>query len=148
VPKVGVTDGIPVDPHDAWAVVSDLSRLGEWLELHDGWRSEVPEDLAEGTELISVVSLKGMRNRVTWTIEEFRPPELIELDGDGKGGTKVSLRVSATPAGSDTQIELDVDFSNPALRGPFGGAAGRALKGALERSLQRLVHLTEHRSTG
>lgn len=134
---------IPGDPDAVWDVVSDLSRLGEWLELHEDWRSEVPADLGEGTELISVVAFKGMRNRVTWTIGEFRPPEVIALAGDGKGGTTVSLLVSATRVEAGTKVELDAEFSNPALIGPLGGAAGRALKGGLKRSLQRLVELAE-----
>ena len=139
--KVEVSEEIPVDVDSVWKVVSDLPRLGEWLELHEDWRSEVPETLEEGTELSSIVAFKGMRNRVTWTIGEFRPPELISLTGDGKAGTKASLRVSATPVGGGTKVELDTEFSNPALIGPLGGAAGRALKGALQRSLERLVAL-------
>jgi hypothetical protein len=139
--KVEVSEEIPVDVDSVWAVVSDLSRLGEWLELHEDWRSEIPDTLAEGTELTSIVAVKGMRNRVTWTIGEFRPPGLITLTGDGKAGTRASLRVSATAAGKGTSVELDTEFSNPALIGPLGGAAGRALKGALRRSLDRLAGL-------
>ena len=141
--KVEVSEEIPADIDSVWKVVSDLPRLGEWLELHEDWRSEVPATLEEGTELSSIVSVKGMRNRITWTIGELRPPELISLTGDGKAGTKASLRVSATPVGDGTKVELDTEFSNPALIGPLGGAAGRALKGALQRSLERLVALAD-----
>jgi uncharacterized protein YndB with AHSA1/START domain len=141
VAKVEVSEELPVDPGAVWGVVSDLSRLGEWLDLHEDWRSEVPADLEVGTELTSVVVVKGMRNRVTWTIEELRPPELIVLAGDGKGGTRVSLRVSATRVEAGTSVELYTEFKNPALIGPIGGAAGRALKGELRRSLDRLAGL-------
>ena len=143
MPRVEVSEEIPVEPDAVWDVVSDLSRLGEWLELHEDWRSEVPDDLGEGTELSSIVAVKGMRNRVTWRIEEFRPPELIVLTGEGKGGTKASLQVSATSVDGGTRVELETEFSNPALIGPLGSAAGRTLKGALKRSLERLVALAE-----
>jgi hypothetical protein len=141
VAKVEVSEEIAADVDSVWTVVSDLPRLGEWLELHEDWRSEIPERLEEGTELSSIVAVKGMRNRVTWRIGDFQPPELITLTGDGKAGTKASLRVSATPAGDGTKVDLYTEFSNPALIGPLGGAAGRALKGALRRSLDRLAAL-------
>ena len=51
-------------PETVWAVVSDLSRLGEWLSLHEAWRGDVPA-LAAGVELTGVVKARGIRNKVT-----------------------------------------------------------------------------------
>lgn len=139
--EVTVSEKVPIGREEAWALISDLSRLGEWLTLHEGWRSEVPERLAAGTELTSVVSFKGMRNRITWTITEFDPPGTIALQGDGKGGTKAALRLRAHADGSGSRVELETEFSNPALIGPIGGMAGRSLKGELRKSIKRLVEL-------
>ena len=139
--EVTVSERVPVERGKAWALMSDLSRLDEWLALHEGWRSEVPRELTTGTELVSVVSFKGVRNRVTWVVEELRPPELIVLTGDGKGGTKASLRFAAAAVGAETEIELHAEFSNPALVGPLGGVMARRLKGELRKSIARLVEL-------
>ncbi len=140
--EVTVSKVVPLERDRAWAVMSDLSRLDEWLELHEAWRSEIPDELAAGTQLASIVSFKGMRNRIAWTIEEFEPPDAIALAGDGKGGTKASLRLAASDSGAgQTKIELYTEFSNPALVGPLGRVAARGLKGELEKSIDRLAKL-------
>src|SRR5690349_16410049 len=105
--EVTVSKTVPLDREEAWPLMSDLSRLDEWLELHEAWRSEVPEKIEAGTELSSIVSFKGMRNRIAWTVREFDPPDKISLVGDGKGGTKAELSLTASAAGEGkTKIEL------------------------------------------
>ena len=139
-----VSKTVPLDRQQAWALMSDLSRLDEWLELHEDWRSEIPDEIEVGTELSSIVSFKGMRNRIAWTVEEFQPPDRISLVGDGKGGTKAELSLAAEDAGDGkTEIELYAEFSNPALVGPLGRVAARGLKGELEKSISRLVELVD-----
>lgn len=140
--SVTVSKAVPLDREHAWTLMSDLSRLDEWLGLHEDWRSDIPSEIRTGTELSSIVSFKGMRNRIAWTVEEFQPPDRISLAGDGKGGTKAELSLAAEDAGDgNTEIELHTEFSNPALVGPLGRVAARALKGELEKSIERLVEL-------
>ena len=38
---------VPISPQQMWDHVSDLSDLGDWLVLHEGWRNELPEELSE-----------------------------------------------------------------------------------------------------
>jgi hypothetical protein len=64
--KVSVSAMISASPEKTWATAADMSRFGEWLTLHDGWRGELPAEIVEGTELTSVVAVKGLRNRITW----------------------------------------------------------------------------------
>ena len=140
--EVTVSKTVPLGRKEAWALMSDLSRLDEWLTLHEDWRSEVPSEIEVGTQLSSIVSFKGMRNRIAWTVEEFEPPDKIALAGDGKAGTKAELSLTAEDAGDgETLIELHTEFSNPALRGPLGRVAARSLKGELEKSIERLAEL-------
>jgi uncharacterized protein YndB with AHSA1/START domain len=140
--EVTVSEVVALDRERAWALMSDLSRLDEWLELHEAWRSDVPSEIHAGTKLSSIVSFKGMRNRIAWTVDEFEPPDRIALSGDGKGGTKASLSLAAEDAGDGkTKIRLRSEFSNPALVGPLGRVAARGLKGELERSIKRLAQL-------
>ena len=89
--KLSVSVDVPLPPERAWAAASDLSRYKEWLSIHRVWRSKLPETLEKGTELVSIVEVKGMPNRIEWTIVNYKPPESMTLDGAGKGGVKVKL---------------------------------------------------------
>ena len=89
--KVSVSVDVPLSPEEAWQHASDLSRYSEWLTIHRVWRSKLPENLDKGSVVESIVEVKGMPNRVKWTIVSFRPPESMTLDGVGTGGVKVKL---------------------------------------------------------
>jgi len=138
MPQVHLTESVPVPIERAWVLVSDLSRYGEWLTLLDGWRSDLPAELASGTEISAVVKAKGIRNRVTFTVGEFDPPHHVSLVGQGVGGTGVTMTFSLTDAGASTDLSFDVDFRHPALRGPMSTIAARTIKGDLTASLARL----------
>jgi hypothetical protein len=62
---------------------SDLSRYKEWLTIHRVWRSKPPDTLEKGAVVESIVEVKGMPNRVKWTIVHYKPPEAMSLNGDG-----------------------------------------------------------------
>jgi Polyketide cyclase / dehydrase and lipid transport len=138
---VDMTTGVPMSPQEMWDHVSDLSNLGDWLVMHEGWRSELPDQLAEGTQVEGVARAKGMRNRVTWTVTKWDPPHQVALSGSGKGGTKyaVTLTVRATRDGS--ALGLRLELGGRALFGPVGSAAARAVKGDVQKSLQQFVEL-------
>ena len=65
--------------------------------MHQGWRCELPDELEVGTTLVGVAGVKGMRNRVTWTVRELDAPTLLAVTGDGVGGTKYGLRMTVNP---------------------------------------------------
>jgi hypothetical protein len=134
---------MPVDPQTAWETASDLNRFGEWLALHEGWRGEVPSEIKPGTVLTSVVSVKGLRNRITWSVISYDPPNGIALAGEGKAGVKASLELKLTAAGNGAMGELDVEFTGPGMFGPISAAVGKTLQGDLRRSLDKLVSLID-----
>jgi len=88
---VELSADVPMTPQDMWDHVSDLSDLGDWLVMHEGWRSELPDEIAEGTQIIGVARAKGMRNRVTWTVTTWDPPHEVAMSGSGKGGAKYGV---------------------------------------------------------
>jgi Polyketide cyclase / dehydrase and lipid transport len=138
---VDMTAEVPICPQEMWDHVSDLANLGDWLVMHEGWRSELPDELSEGTQVVGVARAKGMRNRVTWTVTKWEPPHQVALSGSGKGGTKyvVTLTVRATKEGSSLGLRLEL--GGRALFGPVGSAAVRAVKGDVEKSLNQFVEL-------
>jgi carbon monoxide dehydrogenase subunit G len=139
--KLSVSVDVPLPPEKAWACASDLSRFKEWLTIHRVWRSKLPETLEKGTVIDSIVEVKGMPNRIKWTIVHFKPPEAMTLSGDGRGGVKVNLigKVKPSekdPSGSST-VTFDVHLGGPALFGPIGIVVAGALKGDIRESLNK-----------
>ena len=138
---ISASASVPASPERTWATVADLSRFGEWLVLHEGWRGEVPETLTEGARLTSVVRVRGLRNRITWLIEDCDPPRSLRISGRGIGGTKVSLAFSVRGDGDTSSVELDAEITGPTTIGPIGMVIGRAVRSALRRSVTRLTGL-------
>jgi len=138
--KVSVSVDVPLPPEKAWESASDLSRYREWLSIHRVWRSKLPETIEKGTVLDSIVEVKGMPNRMRWTVVHYRPPEAMTLNGDGKGGVKVKLIGKVKPRGDDSSastVTFDVHLGGPALFGPIGMVVAGALKGDIQESLNR-----------
>ena len=132
---------LPLSADQAWAHASDLSSLGDWMTMHQGWRSEVPEVIEVGTTVVGVAGAKGMRNRVTWTVRQFDPPTALSVSGEGVGGTRytLSMRVDSTDEGCTFTVHMDL--GGAPLFGPIGSAAARAVKGDIDRSIKEFERL-------
>jgi uncharacterized protein YndB with AHSA1/START domain len=139
--KLELSRGLPLSAQDAWTHASNLADLGDWLVMHQGWRGEVPAELTAGATLVGVAGAKGLRNRVTWTVAAVEPPHLLELTGHGVGGTKYSLRMTVSPTSSGCEFTFKLDLGGRPLFGPIGAAAARAVKGDIERSIERFKDL-------
>ncbi len=139
--KVESTVEVPLTPEVAWERASDLTRLPDWVTVHDGWRSALPEELKTGVAVTSVVKAKGLRNRVDWKISDYQPPRRLVLEGRGKAGTKYTLTVGVTPQGTGAKIALRADLGGTPFFGPVGAGVARALKGDIEQSLSNYITL-------
>ncbi len=135
--KLSVSVDVPLPPEEAWECASDLSRFKEWLTIHRVWRSKLPETLEKGTVIESIVEVKGMPNRIKWTIVHFKPPEAMTLNGEGVGGVKVKLIGKVKPSGDGSTVTFDVHLGGAALFGPIGMVVAAALKGDIRESLNR-----------
>ncbi|HVQ51656.1 MAG TPA: SRPBCC family protein [Mycobacterium sp.] len=139
--KLELSRDLSLSPEDAWVHASNLSELGDWLVMHQGWRGEVPEQLTRGATLVGVAGAKGLRNRVTWTVRDVDPPRLLDMTGDGVGGTKYALSMAVSPTKSGCKFTVKIDLGGRPLFGPIGAAAARAVKGDIERSIERFETL-------
>jgi carbon monoxide dehydrogenase subunit G len=135
--KLSVSVDVPLPPEKAWDCASDLSRYKEWLTIHRVWRSRVPATLDKGTVVESIVEVKGMPNRIKWTIVHFKPPEAMTLNGDGRGGVKVKLIGKVRPSGDGSTVTFDVHLGGPALFGPIGMIVAGALRADIRESLNK-----------
>jgi Polyketide cyclase / dehydrase and lipid transport len=138
---VDMAADVPMSPQEMWDHVADLSNLGDWLVMHEGWRSDLPDELREGTQVIGVARAKGLRNRVTWTVTKWEPPHQVALSGAGKGGAKYAVTLTVRPTKQGSALGLRLELGGRALFGPVGSAAARAVKGDVERSLKQFVEL-------
>ena len=75
-----------------------------------------PETLEKGTVIESIVEVKGMLNRIKWTIVHYNQPEAMTLDGVGVGGVKVRNFIGKVkPSGDGSTVTFDVHLGGPAL---------------------------------
>lgn len=134
--KLTVKADVPLSPEQTWTNASNLSEFDKWFVVHDGWRGEIPRELSVGTVLQSVVTVKGLRNRVTWTIKEYEPPRKLVLKGDGKGGVKLALTLEVVAKGSGSEVVFTIELGGAPLFGPIGSGVARSLKGDIEKSVK------------
>ena len=137
--KLSGSIDVPLPPEQAWKHASDLSRFKDWLTIHRLWRGELPDVLEKGTVIESYVEVKGMPNRIKWTIVHYKPPEAMTLDGDGVGGVKVKLLAKVTPKDDGSVVSFNVHLGGPALFGPIGMIVAAALRGDINQSLGNFV---------
>jgi carbon monoxide dehydrogenase subunit G len=137
--KLSGSIDVPLPPDQAWGHASDLSRYKEWLTIHRVWRSKLPEKLEKGAVIESIVEVKGMPNRIKWTIVHYKPPEAMTLNGDGVGGVKVKLLAKVKPKGDNSVVSFDVHLGGPALFGPIGMIVAAALRSDIRESLNKFV---------
>ncbi|KAA8963410.1 SRPBCC family protein [Mycobacterium sp.] len=137
--KLSGSIDVPLPPEQAWGHASDLSRYKEWLTIHRVWRSKLPGTLEKGTVIESIVEVKGMPNRIKWTIVHYKPPEAMTLNGTGVGGVKVKLLAKVQPKDEGSVVSFDVHLGGPALFGPIGMVVAAALKSDIEESLNNFV---------
>ena len=137
--KLSGSIDVPLPPYVAWNHASDLTRYKEWLTIHRVWRSKLPDDIEKGTVVESIVEVKGMYNRIKWTVVRYKPPEGMTLDGDGVGGVKVKLMAKVQPKDDGSVVGFDVHLGGPALFGPIGMIVAAALKTDIRESLQNFV---------
>ena len=137
--KLSGSIDVPLPPEVAWTHASDLARFREWLTIHKVWRSKLPEVLEKGTVVESYVEVKGMPNRIRWTIVRYKPPEGMTLNGDGVGGVKVKLIAKVAPKDDGSVVSFDVHLGGPALFGPIGMVVAAALRTDIRESLQNFV---------
>lgn len=137
--KLSGSIDVPLPPEVAWQHASDLSRYKDWLTIHRVWRSTLPDEIEKGTVVESIVEVKGMHNRIKWTVVRYKPPEGMTLNGDGVGGVKVKLMAKVQPKDDGSVVSFDVHLGGPALFGPIGVIVAAALRGDINESLQKFV---------
>lgn len=130
---------LPASDKDVWAVVSDLSRNGEWLPCHQQWLDPLPTPPRRGQSVTERVTACGAIHEIRWTITEWTPLSMLELSAAAPG-----LLFSY---GAQVQ-SIGTTCSSVTLRAILGGPVLRqlrtsSLRSAVATELDRAAALLE-----
>ena len=143
---VDVSVNIEAEPETVWAVLSDVSRVEEWLTVHDEF-DDPPSKLREGAELQQRVSSGDISAEVEWLIEEVEEPVFMAWRGRATGGAELRTTYRLVPTDGGTRVECATDFEIPG--GPLGAVAAKVAaprgRQEAEASRDRLRRIVETR---
>ncbi|MDH6196069.1 carbon monoxide dehydrogenase subunit G [Mycobacterium frederiksbergense] len=141
MPRIDITREIPASPENVWAVAADLRQLHKWYSLFSEWKGKVPETITTGTQIAAVVTLMGMSDTVTLTVDDYEAPKLIKLSGTGMAGSGTSTSFSIRPNGTRTTFSATLEFTGSVMEGAMGRMVERAASKALNTSVNNLTKL-------
>jgi carbon monoxide dehydrogenase subunit G len=136
---------IAAPPDAVYDLITDASRLADWVTIHQGIEGKVPAELEEGAQLTQCLKLAGRGFKVRWTVVESRRPHRLAWDGRGPVRSHARVVNALTPKDGGTLFSYTNEYDLPG--GPLGRMAGpmvqRVTGGELEESLRRLKALVE-----
>jgi carbon monoxide dehydrogenase subunit G len=136
---------IDAAPDVLFDVVTDPTRLEDWVTIHDDLVEAPPGELQVGSELTQQLRLAGRCFTVHWTVVESDRPRRVVWKGRGPIHSQASVTYELEPNGDGTRFSYTNDYHLPG--GPIGKMAGplvaRVTKKELEASLERLRKLVE-----
>ncbi|MGU3502527.1 type II toxin-antitoxin system Rv0910 family toxin [Mycobacterium sp. C31M] len=136
--EVDVSVSSELSPAHAWKLASDLQRFDEWLTIFGGWRSPPPDVIEIGTQVSSLIKVKGFRNTIHWQVTDYDEPRLIGLRGTGRGGVHISLQMTVDDEKPGSALHLVAHFSGGLLSGPIGSLVAKMLTADVRRSVENL----------
>ena len=138
---IDVTVSTDLAPEQAWKLASDLHRFDEWLTIFGGWRSEVPADIDVGTCVSSCIKVKGFRNIIHWRVTRYDEPTLIEMNGAGRGGVRISLTIEVQDNEPGSNFHVVAELSGGLLNTRIGKLVARVLQSEVRKSVTNLAAL-------
>jgi uncharacterized protein YndB with AHSA1/START domain len=140
--KVNATVAIPATPETVWNAICDPGTYEQWLTIHTKWKGDVPERFSAGATAEEVVTMLGMANTISWTVQEFEEPSRLTISGAGMAGVKTtfSLGVSSDGNGGSTAT-IAAEFEGQLVVGALGKAVEQDAQANLEASLAKLTEL-------
>ena len=139
--KIDVSVATDLAPQPAWKLASDLGRFGEWLTIFGGWRSEVPTTIEEGTCVSSCIKVKGFRNIIHWRVTRYDEPKLIEMNGAGRGGVRISLTIEVQEDPPGSRFKVLAELKGGLLSTRLGQLVAKVLQSEVRKSVTNLAAL-------
>jgi acetyl-CoA C-acetyltransferase len=141
MPTASRSIDVAASQEDAFALITDPGRFGEWLSLHDSWPGGTPDGMAEGDQFVQTLRIMGMPADVNWTVARYEAPSRVVLEGHGPMGAKLQTTMTAASNGAATTVSYDAEFAGGGIQGPMGDMVTKKAGEELETSLSRLKAL-------
>ncbi len=145
MPKQSGSTEIAASREAVWEVISDPSRLGEWVTFDRGIEGDRPTTVEEGTTFTQQVSVADQEFDVEWTAREVSPPSRMVWDGEGPMGSSARSTYELSDAGEKVEFTYSTEFAPPG--GKVGEVAATLVESSSQReadeSLRRLKRLVE-----
>ncbi|WP_183092762.1 type II toxin-antitoxin system Rv0910 family toxin [Nocardioides stalactiti] len=139
--QLTATRDFSASAEDVWTLASDPNNFEKWLTLHQKWKGDIPAELAVGTQMTEVISMMGMPNTITWTVDEYDAPSTLAISGTGMAGVQVAISLAATPTDSGSRFDLSCSFEGQMIVGALGKAIEKQGAAELESSLDNFAAL-------
>lgn len=128
-------------PGEAWKLASDLHRFSEWMTIFGGWKGDVPDEIGEGTEVASLIKVKGFRNVIHWRVIRYEEPTAIALAGKGRGGVRIDLTMRVDEVDGGSRFGLNATLRGGLLNGPVGRFVAHLMESDVRESIENLARL-------
>lgn len=132
---------LPATPEKVFEVAADPNSFEKWLTLHVKFKGDLPAQLAAGSQYTEVISMMGMPNTITWTVDEYEAPKKMKVSGTGMAGVKVAITIAVEPAGEGAKLDLTTDFEGQMIVGALGKAIEKQGLVELEKSIEQFKAL-------
>jgi carbon monoxide dehydrogenase subunit G len=132
---------LPATPDTVWTEFSNPNNFEKWLTIHTKWKGDVPAQFSKGAQVAEVVTMLGMPNTITWTVDEFDAPRKLVISGTGMAGVQVSFALSVTAEGAGSQATIDASFTGQMIVGALGKAVEKDGQKNLDASLNKFAEL-------
>jgi uncharacterized protein YndB with AHSA1/START domain len=144
--QISASIDLPATPDRVWSEFSDPNNFEKWLTIHTRWKGDVPARFSKGAQAAEVVTMLGMPNTITWTVEEFDAPHRLVISGTGMAGVQVRFALSVTGASADSagagsRATIDASFTGQMIVGALGKAVEKDGKQNLDASLAKFAEL-------
>lgn len=140
--QISTTVDIPAAPEKVWEAITTLSTYDQWLTIHTKWKGDVPERYSLGASASEVVTMLGMPNTITWTVDEFEEPSRFSISGTGMAGVKVKFDFAVDSDGNGgARASVAAQFEGQMIAGALGKAVEKDGLANLEQSLAKLSEL-------
>ncbi|MGE4424898.1 MAG: SRPBCC family protein [Solirubrobacteraceae bacterium] len=140
--KINATVTIAAPPEKVWEQLSTPAHYEQWLTIHTKWKGHVPETFAPGATASEVVTMLGMPNTITWTVQELEAPSKLTISGEGMAGVRTTFGLSVASDGNGgSTADIDAEFEGQMITGALGQAVERDAKQQLDASLAKLAAL-------